>query len=60
MGKKRESSKHPILVGWLPYKQSNSYLPIIEEALVEKYAEMIVTSHAESCLWRQRGCDGKC
>ena len=29
----------------------------IEEALVEKYAGLIVTSHNEDCLWRQRGCD---
>jgi hypothetical protein len=26
---------------------------------VEKYVELIVSSHDESCLWRQRGCDGK-
>ena len=30
-----------------------------EQGLVEKYAQLIVTSHAESCLWRQRGCDGE-
>ncbi|KAL2069668.1 hypothetical protein VTL71DRAFT_14347 [Oculimacula yallundae] len=29
----------------------------IEDALVDKYVELIVTSHDESCLWRQRGCD---
>lgn len=29
----------------------------IEEALVEKYAELIVTYHQEDCLWRKRGCD---
>ena len=29
-----------------------------EDALVEKYVELIVTSHAEDCLWRKRGCDG--
>ncbi|KAL2044724.1 hypothetical protein N7G274_002498 [Stereocaulon virgatum] len=28
-----------------------------QEALVEKYVEMIVTSHDEGCLWRRRGCD---
>jgi hypothetical protein len=27
------------------------------DSLVKKYREMIVTSHAESCLWRSRGCD---
>lgn len=32
----------------------------IEDALVERYATMIVTSHADNCLWRQRGCDGQC
>lgn len=30
-----------------------------EEALVERYVELIITSHAEDCLWRQRGCDGR-
>ncbi|KAM3079459.1 hypothetical protein ACMFMG_005890 [Clarireedia jacksonii] len=29
----------------------------IENALVDKYVELIVTSHDESCLWRKRGCD---
>ncbi|KAF9767236.1 hypothetical protein IL306_000218 [Fusarium sp. DS 682] len=29
----------------------------IEEALVDKYADLIVTSHQEDCLWRKRGCD---
>lgn len=29
----------------------------IEDALVEKYIELIVTSHDEDCLWRKRGCD---
>jgi len=31
----------------------------LEDALVEKYRELIVTSHEESCLWRKRGCDGQ-
>ncbi|RDW85775.1 hypothetical protein BP5796_04100 [Coleophoma crateriformis] len=30
-----------------------------EEALVDKYVELIITSHDENCLWRQRGCDDK-
>lgn len=30
-----------------------------EEALVNKYVELIVESHGEDCLWRKRGCDGK-
>lgn len=29
----------------------------IEDALVQKYVELIVTSHGEECLWRKRGCD---
>ncbi|KAF7917237.1 uncharacterized protein EAE98_010342 [Botrytis deweyae] len=29
----------------------------IENALVDKYVELIVASHDESCPWRQRGCD---
>ncbi|KAH8776453.1 C3HC zinc finger domain-containing protein [Diaporthe sp. PMI_573] len=29
----------------------------IEEALVARYVELIVTSHQEECLWRKRGCD---
>ncbi|KAL2049253.1 hypothetical protein ABVK25_010520 [Lepraria finkii] len=28
-----------------------------QEELVEKYAEMIITSHGGGCLWRRRGCD---
>lgn len=28
-----------------------------QEQLVERYAEMISTGHAEGCLWRRRGCD---
>ncbi|KAF4976906.1 hypothetical protein FZEAL_6482 [Fusarium zealandicum] len=28
-----------------------------EEALVDKYADLIVNSHQEECLWRKRGCD---
>lgn len=30
----------------------------VEDALVSKYAELIVASHQEDCLWRKRGCDG--
>lgn len=30
-----------------------------QKELVEKYSEMIVTKHADGCLWRRRGCDGK-
>ncbi|KAJ2894855.1 C3HC zinc finger domain-containing protein [Zalerion maritima] len=29
----------------------------IEEKLVDKYVEMMETSHQEDCLWRKRGCD---
>ncbi|KAI9640629.1 hypothetical protein NHQ30_010928 [Ciborinia camelliae] len=29
----------------------------IENALVSKYVELIITSHDESCPWRQKGCD---
>ncbi|KUJ23085.1 zf-C3HC-domain-containing protein [Mollisia scopiformis] len=29
----------------------------VEEALVDKYVELIVSSHDEGCLWRKRGCD---
>lgn len=31
----------------------------VEEQLVDKYAELILTAHAEDCLWRVRGCDGE-
>lgn len=31
----------------------------IEDALVEKYVELMVTAHHDDCLWRKRGCDGK-
>lgn len=26
-------------------------------SIVKKYQDMIITSHAENCLWRKRGCD---
>ena len=29
-----------------------------QEQLVEKYAEMIITSHDAGCLWKRKGCDG--
>ncbi|KAM0738698.1 hypothetical protein ACQRIT_006435 [Beauveria bassiana] len=29
----------------------------IEDALVEKYADLIVSSHQPDCLWKKRGCD---
>ena len=29
-----------------------------QQQLVEKYAEMIITSHDAGCLWRRKGCDG--
>ncbi|CAJ2505553.1 Uu.00g129470.m01.CDS01 [Anthostomella pinea] len=29
----------------------------IEEAMVKKFAELIVEAHQEDCLWRKRGCD---
>ncbi|KAK5996595.1 hypothetical protein PT974_01932 [Cladobotryum mycophilum] len=29
----------------------------LEEALVNKYAELIVSSHQSDCLWRRQGCD---
>jgi hypothetical protein len=38
-------------------KQLTDFL--IEDALVDKYVELIVTSHGEDCLWRKRGCDGQ-
>lgn len=31
----------------------------IAESVVDKYVELIVGSHAEDCLWRKKGCDGK-
>lgn len=30
-----------------------------ESALVDKYFDLIVSSHQQDCLWRKRGCDGK-
>ncbi|KFY08977.1 hypothetical protein V492_05732 [Pseudogymnoascus sp. VKM F-4246] len=29
----------------------------IEQALVDKYAELMITSHDTQCPWRKRGCD---
>lgn len=31
----------------------------LEKQLVDKYAEMIITAHDGSCLWRNKGCDGR-
>lgn len=31
----------------------------IAQSVVDMYKDMIITSHAEDCLWRRRGCDGK-
>jgi hypothetical protein len=31
----------------------------VEDALVEKYAELTITAHVEECLWRKRGCDSR-
>lgn len=31
----------------------------VEAALVDKYAELIVSAHQSDCLWKRRGCDGK-
>jgi hypothetical protein len=31
----------------------------IAQSVVDIYSEMIVTSHAEDCLWRKKGCDGR-
>ncbi|WYZ37834.1 hypothetical protein EsH8_II_001340 [Colletotrichum jinshuiense] len=30
---------------------------VAEEALIEKYSDLIVTAHLEECLWRKQGCD---
>lgn len=32
----------------------------IAQSVIDMYKDMIITSHAEDCLWRRRGCDGKC
>ncbi|WQF83844.1 Putative Zinc finger, C3HC, nuclear-interacting partner of ALK/Rsm1-like protein [Colletotrichum destructivum] len=29
----------------------------VEEALVDKYSDLIVTAHTEECLWKRQGCD---
>jgi len=31
----------------------------IEEAVIEKYASLIVDAHKADCLWRKKGCDGR-
>jgi hypothetical protein len=31
----------------------------IAESVVNIYSEMIISSHAEDCLWRKKGCDGE-
>ena len=39
-------------------EEENDWREKAQEQLVEKYAEMVTTSHDEGCLWRRRGCDG--
>lgn len=39
-------------------KDEDEWREKAQEQLVEKYAEMIVTSHDGGCLWRRKGCDG--
>jgi hypothetical protein len=29
----------------------------VEDALVDKYVELIVSAHRDDCLWRKKGCD---
>lgn len=31
----------------------------LEQALVKRFAELIIDAHQDDCLWRKRGCDGK-
>lgn len=31
----------------------------VQEAVVNKFADLIVEAHTEDCLWRKRACDGK-
>lgn len=51
----------PISVGSveIPHNDALTDHVDVEEQVVDKYAELIVTGHAEDCLWRARGCDGK-
>ena len=30
----------------------------IDEALVDRYTDLITEGHADDCLWRKRGCQG--
>jgi hypothetical protein len=30
----------------------------VDDALVQRYAELVVDGHSEDCLWRKRGCQG--
>jgi hypothetical protein len=32
----------------------------VDNALVERYKDLIIEGHAEDCLWRKRGCQGMC
>lgn len=58
---KEEHVLIPSMIGMVTYpwaikKETNE---LSEEGLVDRYADLIITAHAEHCLWRQRGCDGK-
>lgn len=43
----------------LDVEDDDSYSTTVEvyENIVKKFAEMIVTAHAEGCQWKRRGCD---
>lgn len=61
MGRKRKFISRKTLVGDFFPSQIIGGLALtnsVENALVDKYVELIVASHDESCPWRQRGCDG--
>jgi C3HC zinc finger-like/Rsm1-like len=40
-------------------EDDDSYAAVVEvyESIVKKFAEMIVTAHADGCQWKRRGCD---
>jgi WD40 repeat protein len=53
----------PVLVsseiGTSSLHYSRAALTKAEDALIDKYVELVIDSHSEDCLWRKQGCDGE-
>ncbi len=43
----------------VPMRVTVTVDPEVQEAMVNKFAGLILEAHQEDCLWRRRACDGK-